>query len=134
MRLADSDEIPSVQKVKDLIDDINAWGPSKTALLDLVERKILPIKATDGRTDFGSTNDTFAIADRIQYAEIFKARVPILDFDCEKVHELEPFLFALGLKARFMSRAITENSNVGDSVLDRSLTRRMQEKAYALYR
>lgn len=134
VRIADSNEAPPMQKVKELIRDVNAWGPDRTALVDLMECDILPIKASDGHVSLGSRVDVFAIVDRRQYGDLFKARVPVLDFAFEDIHDLEPFISALSLQDRYMSHSIREVSDACDASIDRRLTRHMQEKAYALYR
>ena len=65
---------------------------------------------------------------------MLETRIPLLDFSLEEVHTLRPFLVALGLENRYISRAIKESSRVKDSVLDDELTRQMRGKAYALFR
>lgn len=134
IRLANSDEPPTISQVKGLIKDISFLGPTKTALAGLRLCKIMPVKDTDGQISLRKSTSMFAIADRLQYQNFFQAKVPMLDFSIEEVHDLRSFLVALSLEDRYMTQTIKETTTANDSTIDLVLSKEMQEKAFAIFR
>lgn len=134
IRLANDDEPPAISRVKELIRDISILGPTKEALTGLRSCRILPVKGTDGQTGLRSSTSIFAIIDRRQYQKSFEAKVPLLDFSIEEVHEWRSFLFALSLECRYMTQTFKQTTTANDSTIDLVLSREMQEKAFAIFR
>ncbi len=133
-RLANGAEAPSIQKMSELIKEISSREPTREALGILRACNILPIKGTDGQVSLKHAASRFAIVDRLQYGDLFRGEVPMLDFGLEDIHELRPFLLALNLEDRYMSRTVKEVSMTNASTLDPVLSRSMREKAYAIFR
>ena len=134
LRLIGCSDEPSVPRVKALIEEINTWKPDKDSLVALRSSRFLPVRATDGIVKLADLSAVFAIVDRRYYQDLFKTKIPFLDFDLEAVHELAPFIHALGLENRYISMTIHESSKAKDFVIDWGLTRNMREKAFALFR
>jgi len=133
-RLANGDIAPPIQQVSDLIQEISSRAPTPEALNGLRDCNILPIKGIDGQVSLQHAASRFAIVDRLQYEDLFRGKIPMLDFGLEDIHKLQPFLSALGLEDRYMSLNIKEKSMANSSTLDSILSRRMRAKAYAFYR
>lgn len=113
--LANANKSPPVDTVVALIKEINSWGPSEEALLELKLSNVLPVKGTDGVLILRKPTDIFAIADRMEYKNAFRGKVSILDFSLEVVHGLRPFLSALRLESRYMSHTVEETTTVNAS-------------------
>lgn len=133
-RLANGDIAPPIQQVSDLIKEISSRGPTPEALNGLRDCNILPIKGIDSQVSLQHAASRFAIVDRLQYEDLFRGKIPMLDFGLEDIHELQPFLSALGLDDRYMSLNIKDKSMADPSTLDSILSRGMRAKAYAFYR
>ena len=129
-----SDESPSVEKVKDLIKQINSFRPGKGALDKLKPYGFLPVQGTDATTSLKTALDLFAISDRSAYASEFIGKVPILEFDREEVRELSPTIKALNLEHRYISQLVVETPTAEDSSKEGTLSDSVQKRAYALYR
>ena len=134
VHVAKNRNIPPFQQVRDLIRDITFWSLGATSLDDLRLCNVLPVKGTDGQLALKNSTDIFAIVDRLEYGELFKDKLPVLDFDLEDIHALQPFLFALSLRARYMSQLIKETSTVNGCRIDVVLSNEMRKKAHALLR
>ena len=134
LRLIDCNDEPSIPRVKALIKEINTWKPDKDSLAALTSSQLVPVKGIDGMVKLVDITEVFAIVDRRHYEDLFMTKIAFLDFDREAVHNLAPFICALGLEDRYTSRAIRESSKARDSVIDDKLTRNMREKAFALFR
>ena len=76
----------------------------------------------------------FAIIDRPRFHGLFDGKIRILDFTIEEARLTQPFLEACGLKEKFMSRCIEEDTAVEDAVISSELTDRLRLNAYALIR
>jgi len=133
-RLATIDGDPSIDKVRALIRDIDDMGPNHKDLEHLRAYNILPVQGTDGQISLKSTNDVFAIADRVEYEKLFRGRVAILAYTIEEAYTLKRFLSALGLMVRCMSRLVGETSTANFSFKEPRLTRKVRNQAYALFR
>ena len=133
--LAVADEkIPRLQALRDLIKELNSFGPRAPALDRLIGAPILPVKGTDGLIKLVKTTDPFAIGDRVHYLELFANKVPVMDYSREDIHRLESFISALGLEGRYMSRLVQERSMVGSASNDGKLSDRLKRKAYFIVR
>ena len=124
----------SVEKVKELIKQVNFFNPSTGARDDLKAYILLPVQGTDATVCLKSSEDLFAILDRSAYGSAFKGKVPILDFDLEEVRELRQTFKALRLEHRYISRLVMESTTVTDSSQDGLLSASVQRRAYALLR
>lgn len=129
-----SDESPSVEKVKDLIKQINSFRPGKGALDKLKPYGFLPVQGTDGTTSLKTALDLFAISDRSAYASEFKGKVAVLDFGIEEVRDLRQTIEALHFEHRYMSQLVEEVTTVKDSSKEATLSDSVQRRAYALLR
>ena len=134
IQLVNGHSTPSPQRVKDLIYDINSWNPDRKALEGLSLWNMLPVEGTDGQITLSKVTDTFAIVDRVNFGDLFKNKVPLLNFELEEVHGLRPFLSALSLGGRYISQLVKEFTTVNGCNFDRTLSGEMREKAYALFR
>ena len=132
--LVASDEIPPTDAVKELIKQINSMGPRLGALERLEMLPMLPVKSVDGQIFLARKTDAFAIVDHETYQELFSSKVPFLDYTKEEVHELQPFISALGLQERYISQLVQETSTVNVSSKSARLSNEIKQKAYALFR
>lgn len=83
-----------VDVVKGLIKDISALNPHRDSLHEVLPLKAIPVKSTDGTVSLRHAFDTFVIVDHLEYGEIFKSEVDILDFTMEEVRQLQPLISA----------------------------------------
>jgi hypothetical protein len=114
--------------------NICALDPAAGALDTLSECKCLPVKRTSGEVDWVACSEDFAIIDRLEYGDIFRGKVDVLDFSLEEVHRISQFLFGLKLQGRYMSRRVEEKTGVEGGTLNRRLTEDLRKKAYAISR
>lgn len=129
---------PSVTAIKAMIWAINAMDPKESDLLPLVQHNILPVRIT-GHASAGislqNCRRNFTVIDRTKLADIFTGHVGLLDFSLEEVRQLEPFLQALDLGKKYLSRVCTEESACSDDGdLDEILTDKFKDRAYHLLR
>lgn len=125
---------PSIEHLRSLIDEISLRRPSKVHLAVLAPLKFLPVKLAGSSPFLYARDDQFALADRVEYGNIFKDTVTILDYTIEGNRLLRPFIEALGLEDRYMSVIVGEKSLAEDPFLDADATKDMKLKAYALFR
>ncbi len=125
---------PQVQAVKDLIKELNSFGPRAPALDRLKGAPILPVKGTDSLIRLAKATDAFAIVDRVHYFELFANKIPVMDYSREDTHRLESFFSALGLEERYMSRFVRELSMVNGASSDVALSASMKRRAYSIFR
>ena len=125
---------PQIQEIKDLIKELNSFGPHAPDLDRLNGAPILPIKGTDGVIRLVKATDAFAIVDRVHYLELFADKIPVMDYSREETHRLEAFFSALGLEQRYMSRLVRELSMVNGASNDVALSAEMRRKAYSIFR
>lgn len=129
---------PSVQAIKEMIEAINGMDPTREDLTSLAEINFLPVC----RTGSGSTGShlqscrgNFSIVNRTKLADIFKPHTGLLDFTLEEVQNLAPFLQALDLNHKYLSRICTEETACSDGGLpDALLTHQFKNRAYYLLR
>ena len=134
VHVANNRNTPPFQQVRDLIRDINSWSLGATSLDDLRLCNVLPVKGADGQLTLKNSRAVFLIVDRLEYGDLFKDKLPVLDFGLEEIHALQPFLSALSLKFRHMSHLIKETSSVNGCQMDVVLSNEMRTKAHALLR
>lgn len=129
---------PSVIAIKGMIDAINTMNPKKEALSSLVDVNFLPIRRTGSSREgvrLQNCRSNFSIIDRTKLAEIFRPHTGFLDFSLEEVQNLAPFLRALDLSHKYLSRLCTEETACSDSgLLDSVLTEQFRNRAHYLLR
>lgn len=125
---------PFIPRIKELLWEINSWRPSKSDLAALKPLSFLPVKEPEGELCLRKITDTFVLFDRMGHVDIFKAKVANLDFDMEDLRSLRPIISALGLDNRYTSRLVEENSRAQHAILETSLSRDLQLRAYAIFR
>ncbi|KAF2188895.1 hypothetical protein K469DRAFT_748131 [Zopfia rhizophila CBS 207.26] len=127
-------ENPDRQQIFQEMLNICALKPTAEALKGLSGCNCLPVTLTSRQKKWVDHSSDFAIVDRREYAEIFDGKISMLDFSLEEVHSLRPFLLGLGLKDRYMSNAIREETAVCNGLLSQDLTNDLRRKAYAIFR
>jgi hypothetical protein len=132
--LAEGVRVPTIEEVKHFIDEINRREPREGTLEELKPLNILPVRPINGDVRLTNSHPPFAIIDRLEYGKAFEGKYPILHFNLEEVHKLQPFLSALGLQDRYMSKIVEEKSTVEGGAWDRDLSDKFRQKAYALFR
>ncbi len=129
---------PSVTAVKQMIWAINAMDPEESDLLPLIPCSILPVKSAGDATagiSLQNCRSNFTVIDRTKLADVFMGYVGLLDFSLEEVRQLEPFLQALHLNKKYLSRICTEETACSDDGdLDEALTEEFEDRAYHLLR
>jgi hypothetical protein len=130
---------PSLANVKQMIWAINAMDPEEGDLDPLVHCNILPTRtvasSSGGRTSLQNCQSNFVVIDRTKLADVFRGHVAFLDFSLEEVRQLHPFLQALGLNRKHLSRVcIEETSCSDDGVFDVNMTEDLKNRAYGLLR
>jgi hypothetical protein len=65
---------------------------------------------------------------------MFEGKIRTLDFSLEEVHSISTFLTRLDLDKKLLSWAVTEETNVEDSLPAGDLTKNLRLKAYAIAR
>jgi hypothetical protein len=129
---------PSVAGIKEMIEAINGMDPQQEDLESLLGISFLPIvdnSATPRAVRFQSCRSNFSIRDQTKLADIFKEHAKFLDFSLEQIRELEPFLQALNLGDKYLSRLCTQETACSDDgTLDMELTEGFNQRAYYLLR
>ncbi|MCJ1354926.1 MAG: hypothetical protein MMC33_004916 [Icmadophila ericetorum] len=125
---------PPIHEVRGLIEDLNELAPQRGDLDELLQCNFLPVRGTDDRLRLKSTAEVFAVADRVEYGQMFQGKLPYLDFSLEEVRVLRKFLTAMGLESRYMSNLAQETSTVNESSKDSVLSEQFQQKASGFYR
>ena len=121
-------------EVSTLIKEINLWNPKSIDVQKLLDKKVLPVKDQHGRAALLQPRDAFAIGDRQKYNEMFAGKVAMLAIPLEEIRSVRNFLSALGLDNRYISRLVSEASEVRNAVVDDALSRDFRQRAYALVR
>jgi hypothetical protein len=134
-----SSSSPSVDKVKNLIWQINSMNPSAKDLSPIYHSRIFPVRKGNAAPELCSREREFAIIDGQKLGNAFKTGVSILDFSqIEEVWKLQSFLSGLGLKERYLSKLIAKEScsthHLKGLQTEHRLTEDLRRKAYALYR
>lgn len=128
---------PLISDVKDMIWAINAMDPKESDLTPLMARNVLPVRrwGNSAGTTLQNCGNNFTVLDRTKLADIFREHVGFLDFSLEEVQQLDPFLQALGLSRKCLSRVCTEETACrDDGVIERALTEKFKDRAYHLLR
>ncbi|CAG5182746.1 uncharacterized protein ALTATR162_LOCUS10314 [Alternaria atra] len=107
---------------------------TRNALDALVESQFLPKRSADGNTTLLAVLDNYAIADHTRYASAFAEQNILLDFSVEEVHIMNVMFEHIGVKKRYLSSLVVEESTVEDGAEeDDDLSHQLQAKSYALY-
>jgi hypothetical protein len=129
---------PSITAVKEMIWAISAMDLEKSDLIPLISCNILPVRTTrlgSAEVSLQSRGSNFTVIDRTKLADIFREHVGFLDFSLEEVRQLDPFLHALDLSKKYLSRVCREETACSDDgVLDVDLTEKFKDRAYYLLR
>ncbi|KAF3407649.1 hypothetical protein DPV78_001639 [Talaromyces pinophilus] len=139
LRLLVGEPFPrNIPSIKGAIDCISNLNPIVGDLDELMSLSCLPVllPGSMNTVKLMRPSEIFFIADRREYEQLFRGKVPVLDFSLEEIHALHPFLEALGLTDRYMSVTVQETARVQQSseVPSESLTQAFQARAKALYR
>jgi hypothetical protein len=128
----------NIPSIKGAIDCISNLNPIVGDLDELMSLSCLPVHlpGSMNTVKLMRPSEIFFIADRREYEQVFRGKVPVLDFSLEEIHALHPFLEALGLTDRYMSVTVQETARVQQSseVPSESLSQAFQARAKALYR
>ncbi|RSL50813.1 hypothetical protein CEP53_008668 [Fusarium sp. AF-6] len=102
----------------------------------LLGKRIFPVRYPDGHVQLEKAMMEFAVVDRAQLGDIFKAMAKTLDFDLDQIRRLGPTLMWLGLGTRYLSEAVREVSRVQGASKEPLSTpaRSIEPRAHALYR
>ncbi|RSL98875.1 hypothetical protein CEP52_010095 [Fusarium oligoseptatum] len=102
----------------------------------LLGKRIFPVRYPDGHVQLEKATMEFAVVDRAQLGDIFKAMAKTLDFDLDQIRRLGPTLMWLGLGTRYLSEAVREVSRVQGASKEPLSTpaRSIEPRAHALYR
>ncbi|KAL4935035.1 hypothetical protein BDV06DRAFT_229203 [Aspergillus oleicola] len=127
---------PEVAPVKESIGQINILRSGSNEIRTLCGLAFLPVRQPDGTFQLRRVTDAFFIADRIEYLDAFRDRVPMLDYSLEECRRFNGFLTSLGLEDRYLSTAVQEETFVDRPSDQRSsrLTSDFRRKASAIYR
>ena len=129
---------PSIVGVKEMIWAISSMDPERQDLIPLVPCNILPVRRVrhgSAEVSLQNCGSNFSVVDRMKLADIFTGHIGFLDFSLEEVRQLDPFLQALDLSKKFLSRVCTEETACSDDgVLNMDLTQEFNYRAYYLLR
>jgi hypothetical protein len=126
---------PKQKEIVQEMMNICAFNPKADYVREkLADCKCFPVKNPNNQIQWRSAAGSFAIFDRQDYGKLFSGKISMLDFSREDVHSTEPILLALGLGGRYLSRAVSESTQVQDGNLDSQLTNDLRRKAYAICR
>ena len=126
---------PSVEDVKSLIWQINAFAPTIADLKQLREFKIFPVRKSNQPPVLMTRLARFSVIDRQPWADAFKKELSFLDFDLKDVRTLEPFLSSMEVGG-YLSEIVIEKSSFQGILPEPSIkrTRDLRRRAYALSR
>ena len=72
-------------------------NPTVNDVASLRNCKCFPVNLPYGRIEWMDSTAEFAIAGRLEYAQVFESRISILDSAREEVYYVTPFLIRLEL-------------------------------------
>jgi hypothetical protein len=127
---------PRMLEIKKAISAINDLNPTRVNLEAIKQIKCLPVRSVQGTMELTRPSEEFFIGDRREYESVFRGKVGILDFSLEEVHDIHPFLGALGLEDRYMSVAVQEITRVQEPSENEShtLSQDFRAKSKAFFR
>lgn len=127
--------IAAVPKIKEAMEQISQMGPLKDSLRsEFANLSMFPVRVTNGTRQLAMSTADFAIVDRPRHENIFEGKINILDFTMEEVRLTQPFLEACGLRNRFTSACVEENTMAEDHIQSFELTQQLRSNAYAFVR
>lgn len=126
---------PSIDDIKSLIWQINAFTPTKEDLGKLHSSKIFPVRKATGKLELRTRVANFSIIDRQPWADAFEGKLDYLDFNLKEIRSLEPFLSGMEV-GRYLSEVVIEKSSFKGILPEPSAkrTRELRRRAYALSR
>jgi hypothetical protein len=115
--------------------NISALNPTALSLEKLATCKCLPVRqGSSGEVVLMNKFAEFAIVDRLEYGDMFDRKISILDLSLEQVHSVAPFLQAIAINDRYLSKLVKEETRVRNGSLDQRLTNDLRNKGYAICR
>ncbi|KAH8704617.1 hypothetical protein GQ44DRAFT_819393 [Phaeosphaeriaceae sp. PMI808] len=132
---------PRVQEIRKRLVDIGMMLSKapiddgiEGALESLKEVKFLPKRVSEAQSVLVGIADDFAIPNHLRYAEAMAGQNVLLDFKVDEVQILHTVFQHMRLTHRYLSTTVKEVSAVGvDLHEDESLSKQLQDRAYALY-
>ena len=126
---------PNKQSILQAMMNISAFDPNPESLRSLSTCKCFPvILPSDGSQVWVDRRKSFAIIDKLEYAQMFEGKVSMFNLSLEEVHSIKQFLLAMGLGPQFLSKAVREMTTVKDSTFDSNMTMDLRRKSYAICR
>ncbi len=117
-----------------IISRVHMTTAVERALETLKDVAFLPKKVPDGTLVLVKTTDSFAISDHERYGSALAGHGVLLDVSVNEVQSLHLLFQHLRITDRYISELVQEVSTVGDDATEHeNLTKKLQEKAYALY-
>lgn len=121
-------------QIKDSIKRISNAAPSVEDLKVLKNANIFYVKNASGNIARTNSLADFAIADRPEYEEAFRGKLAVLEFSFEEIRSCRAFLEAMQLGRKYMSKQVTEKTEVDGGEIAPVLTSNLRKKAKALIR
>jgi hypothetical protein len=126
-----------VPEIKEIIHAISSMMPENGSLQDLECLDILPVNSPHSKqSQLWNSGQPFAIIDRLKLGRGFRNAQPqaasLLAFELEDVKLLQPFIQAMNLENRYLSRISKEESKATGKALHEGLTKQFQDRAYHL--
>jgi hypothetical protein len=125
---------PARARVLELIECICGYDPSPRELSELEDCKCFPINVPGQALECMACSDTFVVGDRRQYLEMFRDKIPWLDFSLEEIHSYEKFFSGLGIQKKFLSVILQSETDASETSIHDGLTMDVRRKAYAICR
>jgi hypothetical protein len=126
---------PDKQSLQQEMRNICALNPKPDDLWPKLSNcKCFQVRKPSGELKWSSCSDAFAVVDRTDYGDLFRDKIPTLDFSLEEVHSLKVFLQCLNLEPKYLSNSVTEETRVDGGVFNTELTNDLRRKAYAIAR
>jgi hypothetical protein len=121
----------SVQEAILLVSSLN---PTEADLETLSACNIFHVRLASGKLQWTNKAASFSINDRNHYAHAFGSKVAMLNYTLEEVRAAATFFNAFGMANKYLSRSVTESTEVADSDLDSILTQNFRSRAFAITR
>jgi hypothetical protein len=134
LKLEAKAENPTRARVLELIECICGYDPSPRELSELENCKCFPVNVPGQELEWMACSGIFAVGDRRKYLELFRDKIPWLDFSLEEIHSYEKFFSRLGIHKKFLSVIIRAETDASETSIHNQLTMDVRRKAYAICR
>ena len=122
-------------RMKEVMENISHLRPPEDSLKGRFgSLPLLPTLERNGTEDWTPLSSAFAIADKPRFVGKFNGRIRLLKLSEDDFWKIEGFLIACGLKDRFLSQSVVEETAVDHAVVSQDLTNNLQAVGYALLR